>query len=337
MSNAIVKIAAVAEKVLPAPKLVLDGNAAEIRQRSKRVVADVIEIGRLLIQSKELLKKLDDLTWSAWLDKEFAWSDQTAYRFIHLYELSLDAKLHTCVESDLPLRVLYQLAAPKAEAAREEVAERIEAGDTPSRTVVNDAIAKAKSKAAPSKTRFETADVSDQDEDPSIAQHRAAMAALDVESEPESPTDTPKPTGESDKHADVDPHGGDTATATEPPSTKSKTKKPPLLDAWDATPEERQLIRDLVLEEYFAEASGADIHDRIHGAKRDEVTRGFLDKLTVKGMLEAMSEEFGRQLRARVPAPKRKSGNHKSNKPFKKTLNLTANSTRHERGNRSRH
>ena len=56
-----------------------------------------------------------------------------------------------------------------------------------------------------------------------------------------------------------------------------------------------------------------------------------LDAVSVTGILEAMSEEFGRQLRARLPAPKRKS-----DKPFKKTLNLTANSTRNGRGLHSR-
>jgi hypothetical protein len=115
------------------------------------------------------------------------------------------------------------------------------------------------------------------------------------------------------------------------------TKKKDLLKAWDATPEDRQLIRDLVLEEFFAEADAVGIHDRIPGAKRDQVIAGLLDKVTVEGMLKVMSEEFGRQLRAHVPAPKRKIGKHKSDKPFKKTLNLTANSTRRGRDHRSRH
>jgi hypothetical protein len=56
-----------------------------------------------------------------------------------------------------------------------------------------------------------------------------------------------------------------------------------------------------------------------------------LDAVGVAGILEAMSEEFGRQLRARLPAPKAKS-----DKPFRKTLNLPANSTRNGRGTHSR-
>ena len=56
-----------------------------------------------------------------------------------------------------------------------------------------------------------------------------------------------------------------------------------------------------------------------------------LDAVGVTGILEAMSEEFGRQLRDRLPAPKRES-----DKPFKKSLNLSANSTRNGRGTHSR-
>jgi hypothetical protein len=57
-----------------------------------------------------------------------------------------------------------------------------------------------------------------------------------------------------------------------------------------------------------------------------------LDTVGVAGILEAMSEEFGRQLRARLPAPKRKS-----NKRFKHTLNLKANPARNRREHGFRH
>jgi hypothetical protein len=53
-------------------------------------------------------------------------------------------------------------------------------------------------------------------------------------------------------------------------------------------------------------------------ASKDD-RRAFLDEIGVQAILEVMSAEFGADLRARVPAPKRKSG-----KPFKKTLNLHA-------------
>jgi hypothetical protein len=137
-------ITTIVEKVLPAPSLILAGNAAEIRECGKHVVAEVVRIGRLLVQSKELLQTFDGPTWTQWLEREFKWSDQTAYRYIHLYELSLDARLHTCVESDLPLRTLYFLAAPKAEHARQEIADRIAAGEEVTREVVKKAIDRQK-------------------------------------------------------------------------------------------------------------------------------------------------------------------------------------------------
>jgi hypothetical protein len=57
-----------------------------------------------------------------------------------------------------------------------------------------------------------------------------------------------------------------------------------------------------------------------------------LDAVGVAGILEAMSEEFGRQLRARLPAPKRRS-----DKPYQRTLNLKAHSTRNRREHGFRH
>jgi hypothetical protein len=57
--------------------------------------------------------------------------------------------------------------------------------------------------------------------------------------------------------------------------------------------------------EFFSQAGGGDIFDWIPADRRDEVCRGFLDRLTVAGTCKVMSDEFGRQLRARLPAPKR--------------------------------
>jgi hypothetical protein len=54
-------------------------HATEIRRLGKQVVSDVIEIGRLLVESKELVGHGD---WIPWLSREFQWSDKTAERFI---------------------------------------------------------------------------------------------------------------------------------------------------------------------------------------------------------------------------------------------------------------
>ena len=102
--------------------------------------------------------------------------------------------------------------------------------------------------------------------------------------------------------------GGSTAPA---PSAKSKTKKPSPADFWESSPEDRETFRELVVEEYFALASGANILKRIRAAhKKGDATTitDFLDALTVDGMKAAMSEEFGKQLRAKL--------NPKKPKPF---------------------
>jgi hypothetical protein len=69
-----------------------------------------------------------------------------------------------------------------------------------------------------------------------------------------------------------------------------------------------------------------------HWRRSPDELSALLDEVGVPGVLEAMSTEFGRQLRARLPARK-----GKSDKPYKHTLNLKANSARDERDHRSRH
>jgi hypothetical protein len=260
------------------------------------------------------------------------------------------------VESDLPLRVLYQLAAPKAEAAREEVAERIEAGGTPSRTVVSEAIAKAKNK-----TKARTSTHDDQDaiaQDKPAAAHgeqsivpleerRAQMAVLDTES---GSLDAVPEAAAVVEHLAADAHhaghaglvNGTPAPAVTNPdiavrsrrgapasASAKSSKKQQLLEAWDATAEERQFVRELVLEQFFAEASGSDIYDSIPVARLNEVICGLLDKLTVSGMCAAMSEEFGEKLRHGEEAPrkrnlKKQKSDREAVRKWKK-LNLTAN------------
>jgi hypothetical protein len=103
------------------------------------------------------------------------------------------------------------------------------------------------------------------------------------------------------------------------PARKSKPK-PSLVESWESSPEDRAAIRDLVLEDHYALADGRYILSRIRAATKqsERVITDFLDALGVDGMLQAMSDEFGRQLRAKVPAPK-----SKSDKPKFKTMQAT--------------
>lgn len=108
-----------------APDAFLAERANRIRQLGRAVVADVVEIGRVLIECRE---RLDHGAWLGWLQTEVAWSDQTARNFIHLAEMAANSK--RVLDLDLPLRDLYLLAAPGTPAAaRQEVIERAAGGE----------------------------------------------------------------------------------------------------------------------------------------------------------------------------------------------------------------
>jgi hypothetical protein len=115
-------------------------HARAIRELAKRTVEDIVAIGWHL---SEVRNEANHGEWLNWLEVEFGWSDQTARNLIHVHERSRDPKFKTVLNLNLPLQVLYQLSAPKAEKARAEIAERIEAGEKPSCTEVKDALKRA--------------------------------------------------------------------------------------------------------------------------------------------------------------------------------------------------
>jgi hypothetical protein len=67
----------------------------------------------------------------------------------------------------------------------------------------------------------------------------------------------------------------------------------------EPSPKHDAAIRETVLSEFFDDAGGADIYDRIPDARRNEVCRDFLDRLGVEGLLVSMSKNFGSDLRER--------------------------------------
>ena len=78
---------------------ILAAHANAIRELGRRTFKNIIAIGRHLAESREELGE-----WLVWLEDEFAWSGETARRFINVFTLCNDAKFHTCVELDqLPL------------------------------------------------------------------------------------------------------------------------------------------------------------------------------------------------------------------------------------------
>jgi len=108
------------------PALAEHANA--IRRLGKQTVENVIEIGRHLTEAKAEIKKLGR-SWGDWLEAEFQWSDQQARRFMHIFERK--SELNKLLNADLPVSALYLLAAPSTpKEARDEIAERAEAGET---------------------------------------------------------------------------------------------------------------------------------------------------------------------------------------------------------------
>jgi hypothetical protein len=98
--------------------------------------------------------------------------------------------------------------------------------------------------------------------------------------------------------------------------------------------DEQQILRDLILEEFFAQASGADIYDRIPADRLDEVIPALLDKLTVEGMRTRMSDPFFQEVRRKLAAPEKAK---KSAKKWTRSINHRPTNHAHQRDHRSRH
>jgi hypothetical protein len=82
-------------------------HAAVIRALGRRVVGDVIEIGRRLIDAKALCG--DHGSWLPWLKREFGWTEQTALNFMRVADPDKSKKF---LDMDVPMSGLYLLAAP---------------------------------------------------------------------------------------------------------------------------------------------------------------------------------------------------------------------------------
>ena len=87
---------------------VLAKHAAEIRRLGKRVVADVIEIGRRLTICRDVIGHGD---WCGWLNRELGLSSSTTLNFMHAFQLA-QSKSTNFADLSLPASALYLLAAP---------------------------------------------------------------------------------------------------------------------------------------------------------------------------------------------------------------------------------
>jgi hypothetical protein len=118
---------------------ILAEHIAEIRRLGKRMIADIVEIGRRLTECQEIV---GHGSWAAWLEVNFSWSDRTALNFMRVFELSKSEIISDFGQVDLPVTALYLLAAPSTpEAVRTEILGRAKTGDDVSVEDVKEAIA----------------------------------------------------------------------------------------------------------------------------------------------------------------------------------------------------
>jgi hypothetical protein len=64
-------------------EIVLVEHAALIRALGKRVIGDIIELGRRLTDAKRVAGHGN---WLPWLERELGWSERTAQNFMRVYE-----------------------------------------------------------------------------------------------------------------------------------------------------------------------------------------------------------------------------------------------------------
>jgi hypothetical protein len=115
--------------------------ADRIRERVKKTVEGIIEVGNDLMAVKEALPHGQFLPW---LKAEFGWSERSAQNFMSVAERFKSAKI-----ADLPIQpsAAYVLAAPSVpDEAREKAVEKAEAGEEITFAAAREIVAEARKK-----------------------------------------------------------------------------------------------------------------------------------------------------------------------------------------------
>lgn len=127
--------------------------ADRIRERVKKTVEDIIEVGNDLLAVKEALPHGQFLPW---LKAEFGWSERSAQNFMSVAEQFKSAKI-----ADLPIQpsAAYLLAAPSVpDEAREKAVEKAEAGEEITFAAAREIVAEARKKKRPRRQKAIPAD-----------------------------------------------------------------------------------------------------------------------------------------------------------------------------------
>jgi hypothetical protein len=116
-------------------------SAERIRERVKKTVGDIIEIGNDLLAVKEALEHGQ---FGPWLKAEFGWSERTAQNFMSVAERFQSAKI-----AELPIQpsAAYFLAAPSVpDEARQVAVQKAEAGEEITLGTAQEIVAQTKKK-----------------------------------------------------------------------------------------------------------------------------------------------------------------------------------------------
>lgn len=117
-------------------------HAAAIRTLGKRVVTDIVEIGRRLTEAKKIVVHGK---WAEWLQTEFEWSEGTALNFMRVYDLAESINFTDLSLADLIIApsALYTLARPSMPGeVRDEMIERAAAGEAITNSTLQEFLAK---------------------------------------------------------------------------------------------------------------------------------------------------------------------------------------------------
>ena len=128
-------------------------SADRIRERVKKTVEDIIDVGNDLLAVKEALPHGQ---FGPWLKAEFGWSERSAQNFMSVAERFKSAKF-----ADLPIQpsAAYLLAAPAVpDEARQVAVEKAEAGEEITFATAREIVAEAKKKRRPRRQKAVPAD-----------------------------------------------------------------------------------------------------------------------------------------------------------------------------------
>ena len=128
-------------------------SADRIRERVKKTVEDIIEVGNDLLAVKEALGHGQ---FGPWLKAEFGWGERTAQNFMSVAERFKSAKF-----AELPIQpsAAFLLAAPAVpDEARQVAVEKAEAGKEITVATAREIVAEAKKKRRPRRQKPVPAD-----------------------------------------------------------------------------------------------------------------------------------------------------------------------------------